>query len=84
MVLFQGVNRMDLSDINLVYCFQKDTMEAALNAWIQQQIAAFPDKENDILIAAASMRDFMNSEHVVDHGMVVKQLLNHALSEQAS
>ena len=66
----------DLKEIDLVYCFQKKTLEAALEDWMKEQIKAYPKREKQIKITTAAMMDFMTSEHVSKHGMVVEQLVN--------
>lgn len=71
----------DLKSIDLVYCFEKSSLEKALRDWQDEQIAAFPEKKEQIQTVALAMMDFMCSRHVVNHGLVVTQLLEKALQK---
>jgi hypothetical protein len=75
---------IDLKNLDVVYCFQKSSLEKALQDWQHEQIAAFPDKKEQIDVVALAMLDFMCSRHVLDHGMVVTQLLEKALHNKKS
>jgi hypothetical protein len=74
----------DLKNLDVVYCFQKSSLEKALHDWQNEQIAAFPDKKDQIDVVALAMLDFMCSRHVLDHGMVVSQLLEKDVHNSAS
>lgn len=71
----------DLKNIDLVYCFEKSSLEKALRDWRDEQIEAFPEKEELIQVVSLAMMDFMCSRHVVNHGLVVTQLLEKALQK---
>jgi hypothetical protein len=63
-----------MSDLgNRVFVFTGETFERALEDWVQQQIAAFPHKEELILITALAMRDFLAGEEVRRHKMEVSR-----------
>lgn len=67
---------IDLNKIDLVYCFQTKILNTALRNWQDEQVSAFPGREKEISVVVAAMRDFMTSAHVMEQGMVVKQLLD--------
>lgn len=71
----------DLKSIDLVYCFEKSSLQKALQDWRDEQIEAFPEKEELIQVVSLAMMDFMCSRHVVNHGLVVTQLLEKALQK---
>lgn len=71
----------DLKNIELVYCFEKSSLERALRDWQEEQIDVFPEKKELIQTVALAMMDFMCSRHVVNHGLVVTQLLEKALQK---
>lgn len=58
---------MELKD--QVFVFTGDTLEAALEEWVQEQIAAYPHQEERIRITALAMRDFLFSEPARRHKM---------------
>ena len=55
-----------------VFVFSGDTFEAALAEWEEEQIAAYPHKEELVRTVALAMRDFMDSEQVGRHKMALK------------
>ena len=71
----------DLKSIDLVYCFEKSSLQKTLQDWRDEQIEAFPEKEELIQVVSLAMMDFMCSRHVVNHGLVVTQLLEKALQK---
>jgi hypothetical protein len=80
--LLQNSDMAHLKDLNLVYYFQTETLEKALEDWKVEQLDAYLDNEkakNNILVAVQSMQEFMCSQHVVNNGMVVKQLMENNL-----
>jgi hypothetical protein len=58
---------------NRVFVFTGETFERALEEWVQEQIAAYPHKEELIRITALAMRDFLASEPVRRHKMALPQ-----------
>jgi hypothetical protein len=54
-----------------VFVFTGETFELALEAWVQEQLAAYPHQEELIRVTAAAMRDFLGSEAVRRHKMEV-------------
>lgn len=73
----------DLKNIDLVYCFEKSSLEKALRDWRDEQIEAFPEKEEQIQTVALAMMDFMYSRHVVNHGLVVHSSLKRRYRSEA-
>jgi hypothetical protein len=59
-----------------VFVFTGETLELALEEWVQEQLSAFPHREELIRITAAAMRDFLGSETVRRHKMEVPGLRN--------
>ncbi len=55
-----------------IYAFHISTLQAALNDWKQEQLAAYPHKAELIETVALAMMDFMESEHVRRHKMLVE------------
>lgn len=55
-----------------VFVFGGDTFEVALKEWEAEQIAAYPHREEQIRTAVLAMRDFMDSEQVRRHKMLLK------------
>lgn len=55
-----------------VFVFTGATFETALAEWEAEQIAAYPHREELIRTAALAMRDFMGSEPVRRHKMIMK------------
>ena len=58
---------MELKD--QVFVFTGDTLEAALEEWVQEQIAAYPHQEERIRVTVLAMRDFLLSEPARRHKM---------------
>ncbi len=55
-----------------IFAFQYSTFLQALDSWKQEQLAAYPHREELIETVALAMQDFMNSRHVHDCKMVVE------------
>ncbi len=56
-----------------VFVFSEDTFEAALAEWEAEQIVAYPHKGDLIRTVGLAMRDFMDSEQVRRHKMLMKR-----------
>lgn len=56
---------------NPVYVGQFSTFEAALSAWVAEQVSCYPHKQELINIVSLAMKDFLLSHHVVDHKLTV-------------
>jgi hypothetical protein len=54
-----------------VFVFNGTTFEAALEEWTEEQIAAYPHREELIRITALAMRDFLSSPQVAHHKMIM-------------
>ncbi len=54
-----------------VFVFNGATLEAALEDWTAEQIAAYPHREELIRVTALAMRDFMSSSQVTRHKMTI-------------
>jgi hypothetical protein len=52
-----------------VFVFTGATLESALDEWLREQIAAYPQREDAIRIAALAMRDFLTSPAARRHKM---------------
>ncbi len=59
----------DFSD--RVFVFNGATLQAALDDWTAEQIAAYPHREEQIRVTALAMRDFLSSSHVARHKMIM-------------
>ena len=57
----------DFSD--KVFVFSGDTFDVALAEWEEEQIAAYPHRDELIRTVTLAMRDFMDSEQVRRHKM---------------
>ncbi len=47
-----------------IFVFSGATLERALEDWVEEQLAAYPQQEARIRIAALAMRDFFESTHI--------------------
>jgi len=54
-----------------VWVFQQSTLEAALDEWVREQLVHYPHKEEFIRTVALAVRDFLDSEQVIEHKMVM-------------
>lgn len=54
-----------------IFAFQYSTLQKALESWKAEQIEAYPHQAERIETVVAAMRDFMTSEHVRAHKMIV-------------
>lgn len=54
-----------------IYAFQLDTLRAALKDWKHEQIEVYPHKAELIETVVLAMINFMESEHVINHKMLV-------------
>jgi hypothetical protein len=52
-----------ISDIKRVWVFNEAGLEAALDAYVAEAKAAYPQQEERIRITALAMRDFLYSRH---------------------
>lgn len=61
-----------MTDFNdRLFVFSGATFTAALEDWMAEQIAAYPDREDLIRITAMAMQDFMTSPQAEGHKMGV-------------
>lgn len=61
-----------MADFNdRVFVFNGTTFEEALEDWTEEQVAAYPHREELIRVTALAMRDFMSSRQVVRHKMTM-------------
>ncbi len=56
-----------------IYAFHISSLNAALGDWKQEQLDAYPHQVELIETVALAMADFMQSEHVVTHKMLVER-----------
>lgn len=56
-----------------VFVFTGAAFEAALDEWVQEQVAAYPHQEERIRIAALAMRAFMLSDAARRHKLLMRQ-----------
>jgi hypothetical protein len=54
-----------------VFVFTGATLEQALDDWVADQLAAYPNQEERIRVTALAMRDFFASPQVERHKMVL-------------
>lgn len=54
-----------------VFVFNGTTFEVALEDWTEEQIAAYPHREELIRVTALAMRDFMSSDQVARYKMTM-------------
>ncbi len=55
-----------------IFAFQYSTLQQALESWKTEQIAAYPHQAELIETVVAAMQDFMTSDHVRAHKMLVE------------
>ncbi len=55
-----------------IFAFQYSTLQQALESWKAEQIAAYPHQAELIETVVAAMQDFMTSDHVRNHKMLVE------------
>lgn len=54
-----------------IYAFQRSTFDAALQDWKSAQLAAYPHQQELIGTVVAAMSDFIDSDQVKSHKMLV-------------
>ncbi|MFY9976064.1 MAG: hypothetical protein WAK53_17550 [Chromatiaceae bacterium] len=55
-----------------VFVFTGATFEAAMEAWMREQIAAYPHQEERIRVTALAMRDFLQSDAARRHKLMMR------------
>jgi len=55
-----------------VFVFTGASLEAALQEWMREQIAAYPHQEERIRVTAKAMRDFLQSDAARRHKLVMR------------
>lgn len=55
-----------------VFVFTGATFEAAMEAWMREQIVAYPHQEERIRVTALAMRDFLQSDAARRHKLMMR------------
>ena len=64
------------SDIKRVWVFNEASLEAALEAYVAEALAAYPQQQERIRITALAMRDFLYSHHA--DGLTLEKKPHHS------
>jgi hypothetical protein len=71
--MFFGVVIMSAN--NPIYAFSFETFLKSLNDWELEQVEAFPHRKTEIHTVYLAMQDFMLSENIKNHKMLVSGTL---------